>query len=109
MFMEVVQTLTPRHESAKKACKHLAKRLKIVETVMVDTQCDADSATDQKNVVQLCAVSSQIQLEQMKVTDNWRSRICTALQQMLEDALLSNHSVQMQIVRFIAISSQILM
>jgi hypothetical protein len=59
----------------------------------------------QTNPVQLRAVLSSIQMALMSVTRNWRSTLCTALQPMLELELLSNHPVQMQILRFATISS----
>jgi hypothetical protein len=45
----------------------------------------------------------------MQVTGNSESTIYKALQQMLELELFSNHSVQMQILQFGAISSLIQM
>jgi hypothetical protein len=102
MFMDSVQTVIHRQQSTKKASE-------TIRTAMADTQFDADVVTAQKSPSQLHAVSIGIQMSEMQVTCNPKSTSRRALQQMQEHELLSSHSLQMQMLRFGAISSPIQM
>jgi hypothetical protein len=53
------------------------------------------------------AISSPIQMQRMQMTSNWKSTVCRALQQILEEELMSNHFNKMQILQVVAISSPI--
>jgi hypothetical protein len=63
MFMDLVQSIIPRQQSAKKVRQHSAKQpSEIVRTVMADTQWDRDAAIAQNNLLQLPTVSNGTQM-----------------------------------------------
>jgi hypothetical protein len=60
-------------------------------------------------ILQFVAMSSLIELWQMYVICNRKSKICTQLQLMQECECFSNRSLEVQILQFVAISSLIQM
>jgi hypothetical protein len=68
----------------------------IVWIVMVDSQSDGDEVIARNNSPELCALSNELEMAQIKAICNWKSKLCVQFQLIQVFGLFSGYFLELQ-------------